>query len=963
MQKIQQEPIAIIGIGCRFPGAETPNSFWQALRQGEEAISEVPAHRWKSEALYSPDSLQPGRMACKWGGFIENVDQFDWRMFHMLPREARYMDPQHRLLLEVTWEALEDAGIPLTEVAGSQTSVAVGINWNDYLRLQARNWSRLDGYTAVGTPFAFAANRLSHFFDLRGQSIALDTACSSSLMALHLACQSLWTGEATLALAGGVNLHLSPDSWIIASKTGLLSRTGHCRTLDASADGFVFGEGAGMVVLKPFSLLQPSDRVYALIRGVAVNHNGHNEWIMAASQEAQENLLREAYRKAGVNPAEVDYVELHGTGFLKGDAIESRALGAVVGRQEARQHPCLIGSVKTNIGHLSAASGIAGIIKVALSLYNQELPPTLHLQAINPDIPLAELQLAPQRELTPWPVKKEGKPLAGVTALALTGANAHVILEGHHVAMQSSDEQAQLCLLPLSAASKPALWSQVAAFKYMLMTTEDSWQDICYTAGARRDHYQYRLGIIACNTCEGAKILDMAPSDQMPDFTDALPEGLLLQDADPKTHKLVFVFAGQGIDWTQIDLAFLHRDPLYQQVINKCRRAITDYSGVLPNGATTAHIEPADLNSVVGQFVVLVTLMDFWHSRGIIPDALLGEGVGLVAAAHVAGLLSLQGALEVLLSAQPDVSEGAIPATYCFDQETNNDTIKTTIFPIYSAKTGHLLDLAGLQAALQDETASPVHLSDTTMQQLLADGYDLFVELGPQILLSQSLPMLSQKQSEVTLLLTLGRLYVSGYSINWSILSPEGRRCVSLPTYPWQRERVWLDWLDVDKISTPPESRFPDVQDQASSQEKQDLSLLPPAGTASADQWRMFLRDYLKKDVSTVLEVDPTIVQVSQSFFSQGMDSLTATQLINQVQKNLGFLLSPATIFRYPTIERLADHLAQEILSSERHKQTSLSNLAPLSLRRLEELSEIETETLLTEKLAILEEILSEQPC
>jgi 3-oxoacyl-[acyl-carrier-protein] synthase II len=790
MQKTQQEPIAIIGVGCRFPGAETPQAFWRMLRQGEEAIREVPAHRWKSEALYSSDPLEPGKMACKWGGFIEFIDQFDWRMFHMLPREARYMDPQHRLLLEVTWEALEDAGLPLAEVAGTQTSVAVGISWNDYLRLQARNWSHLDGYTAAGTPFAFAASRLSYFFDFKGPSMSLDTACASSLTALHQACQSLWTGEATLALAGGVNLHLSPDSWIIASKTGMLSRTGHCRTLDASADGFVPGEGAGMVVLKPFSLLQPSDRVYALIRGVTVNHNGHNEWIMATSQETQESLLRQAYSKAGVNPVDIDYVELHGTGFLKGDAVEAHALGAVVGRQTERQHPCLIGSVKTNIGHLSAAAGIAGLIKVALSLYHQELPPMLHLQTVNPDIPLVELQLAPQKELASWPAKKEGKPLAGVSALALSGTNAHAVLEGYHVEVQDRNEQPQLRLLPLSAASKSALLLQATAFKQMLMTTEDSWQNICYTAAVRRNHHQYRLVLAACTTHEAATILDEVLTGQPFALTHELP----------------------------------------------------------------------------GKFL------------------------------------------------------------------------------------------------LQVET-SPV--SDTTMRQLLGDAYDLFVESGPQALLSQSLPPLRQAQSEATLLLTLGRLYTLGYTINWSALFPEGDqyvKCVSLPTYSWQRERLWLDWLDVEEISTPPESRHQQEQDQVSFQEVQNLTLLQLLEATSTDQWSVLLLDYLKKEVSSVLEVDPVVVQVSQSFFSLGMDSLTATQLINRVQKSLGFLLPPTVIFRHPTVERLADYLTREMLLQKHQKHRPISHLAPYSSVALEELSELEAETLLTSKLTMIEEILSERP-
>ncbi len=420
---MQNEPIAIIGIGCRFPQANNPQEFWSLLSDGRDAIREVPAKRWNIERLYDPDPTRPGKMMSRWGGFIDQVDQFDWRAFRMLPREVRHMDPQHRLLLEVAWEALEDAGLPLSEVAGTKTSVSIGTGWNDYLRLQSRNWSHLNEYSAMGNANGFAANRLSYFFDLRGSSVSLDAGCTSSLTAIYFACQSLWTGEASLALAGGVNLILSPDSTIMVSKAGLLSPDGRCKTLDAHANGIVRGEGAGIVVLKPLSQVKRSDRVYALIRNVAVNHNGHNEWIIASNQVAQETLLRDAYYKADINPGEVDYVELHGTGFQRGDPIEVKALGAVLGSCSKRAYPCLIGSVKTNIGHLEAAAGVASVIKVALSLYHQAVPPTLNLQTIHPDIPLYDLHLAAPQTVIPW--QKKETQVAGVTALAFTGANTN----------------------------------------------------------------------------------------------------------------------------------------------------------------------------------------------------------------------------------------------------------------------------------------------------------------------------------------------------------------------------------------------------------------------------------------------------------------------------------------------------------------------------------------------------------
>lgn len=511
---MQREPIAIVGIGCRLPGAANPARFWQLLCEGRDAIREVPEERWQMETLYAEHPELRARQISHWGGFLDGVDGFDWRFFHMSPREAMHVDPQHRLLLEVAWEALEDAGVSMQEVAGSQTSVAIGISWNDYLRLQAHHLEQLNGYTVVGNPYSFAANRLSYAFDLRGPSVSLDAGCTSSLAALYSACQSLWTGEADLALAGGVNLILSPDSMIMMSQAGLLSPQGVCRALDASADGCVRGEGAGVVVLKPLSRVEPSDRVYALIHGVALSHNGHNEWIMATSADAQERLLREAYARAALDPARVDYVELHGTGFLRGDAVETGALGAVLGQAANRMLPCHIGSLKTNIGNLEAASGIASLIKVALSLFHRYMPPTLNLFNLNPAIDLPTLQLEAQRKGQPWP-EYESAPLAGINTISFTGANGHAILGGWSPQAVELEPVAETCAEPLpltlSAASEPALADLVQAFHVFLglvaVERTASWQDICYTSTVRRTRQRFCLTVYARSCQEAAGLL------------------------------------------------------------------------------------------------------------------------------------------------------------------------------------------------------------------------------------------------------------------------------------------------------------------------------------------------------------------------------------------------------------------------------------------------------------------------
>ncbi len=492
-----REPIAIVGIGCRFPGADGPLGFWSMLSEGRDAVTASPK-RW-GELSGSPEDPSSMRRPA---GLLDEVDGFDWRAFRIPPREARALDPQHRLLLEVAWEALEDAGIPFEEVVGTRAGVFVALMWNDYLRMHAGEQAAVNAYSATGNVFAFAPGRVSYTFDLHGPSVAVDGACAGSLASVHAACNSLWLGESELCLAGGVNLMLSskPDDMLRAA--GVLSPTGHCRTLDAQADGFVRGEGAGIVVLKPLSQVTPADRVYALIRGGAVMHNGHNEWIMAASAEGQQRTLSHAYDVAGVEPKDVDYVELHGTGLPKGDPIEASVVGAVIGQAAGRARPCAVGSVKSNIGHLDSAAGIAGIIKVALAMQHREIPPTINLGEINPDIDADALGIAPQRELAPWPAT-DGAVFAGVTAISMTGLNAHVVLEGPVPARPRVEGQVdRLRVLPLSASTPEALTRLANAMLDLLVEQPDALSDIVFTASVRRTHHAHRLAVIGRDATE-----------------------------------------------------------------------------------------------------------------------------------------------------------------------------------------------------------------------------------------------------------------------------------------------------------------------------------------------------------------------------------------------------------------------------------------------------------------------------
>ena len=428
------EPIAIVGMGCRLPGGiESPEDFWMFLRDGSEAIGEVPPERWDLAIHYNPDPAHPLTQHVRQGGFVEDIDRFDAAFFGITPREAVCMDPQQRLLLEVAWRAFEDAGQPLEQVRGTAVGVFIGISSADYSSLL---WASRERYiTTDNEPFVLpgntgciAANRLSYFFDFKGPSFTVDTACSSSLVAVHLACESIWRGESEAALAGGVQALIHPGIQMSFCKAGLLAPDGRCKSFDASADGYVRSEGAGAVLLKPLAAAQAAgDPIYAVIHGSAVNSDGRSNGMVAPNARAQIACVRAAFARAGIDPAATQYVEAHGTGTRQGDPIELRALGTVLGEGRPEGEPCRVGSVKTNLGHSETAAGITGLIKAALCVAKRQLPSSLHCRRPNPSIDFAGLKLQVQTSLEPFPYP-ERATVVGVSSFGFGGTNAHVVL-------------------------------------------------------------------------------------------------------------------------------------------------------------------------------------------------------------------------------------------------------------------------------------------------------------------------------------------------------------------------------------------------------------------------------------------------------------------------------------------------------------------------------------------------------
>jgi acyl transferase domain-containing protein len=493
------EPIAIIGIGCRLPGASDPESYWQLLRNGVDAITEVPAERWDIDAFYDPNPKVPGKMSTRWGGFIEQgAGDFDANFFGISPREAQRMDPQQRIALEVAWEALENAALAPDKLSGTQTGVFIGISHSDYDRLIYQDHSRLSAFNGTGSYHCIAANRISFLLNLCGPSMAVDTACSSSLVAVHLACQSLRLGESSMALAGGVNMNLSPEETIALSKARAMAADGRCKVFDARADGYVRGEGCGIVILKRLAdALRDGDSIRALIRGSAVNQDGLSNGLTAPNGNAQQAVIRQALESAGLAPAQISYVEAHGSGTPLGDPIEVKALKAVLLQDRPADRTCWMGSAKTNLGHLEAAAGIAGLIKVVLALQHCEIPPHLHLHQLSPYISLEKTPIRIPVELTPW-VTPDARRIAGISGFGFGGTNCHAIVEeAAPREMVRNQADRPLHLLALGAKNEPALLQLAQRYETYLAAHPDAdLGDVCFTANTGRLHGDHRMAVI-----------------------------------------------------------------------------------------------------------------------------------------------------------------------------------------------------------------------------------------------------------------------------------------------------------------------------------------------------------------------------------------------------------------------------------------------------------------------------------
>ncbi|WP_394839238.1 type I polyketide synthase [Pendulispora rubella] len=642
-----KEPIAVVGMGCRLPaGIRGPDAFWNALANGVDAVSEPPAERWDVEALCA---RHPDRPGVRFGGFVSDIDKFDPDFFNVNRHEAAWMDPQQRMVLEVAWEALEDAGQVPRELAGTHAGVFIGISASEYMQQRLRDDYQAESYVMAGASHALVANRLSYFLDLRGPSMALDTACSSSLTALHLACQSLLSGESDLAIAGGVNLVLSPAGVLGFADLGGVAGDGRCKPFDARADGMIRSEGCGIVVLRRLADARAhGDPIRALIRGSAINQDGRSTRLTAPNPAAQVDVIRRALARAAVEPHDVSYIEAHGTGTTLGDPIEVEALTTVYGKARSDGSECVLGSVKANLGHLESAAGAAGLLKVLLCLEHDRIPEQIHFRALNPNITLDGTPLTVPRAPRAWP-RRKGARLAAVSSFGMGGANAHAILEEAGPELQTAPAAPkETYVLPLSAQSEDSLRATAASYSGYLQNAS-AFADICFTAAARRDHHDHRIAVVARDAGEAAnRLAAWSRGERLP----TVASGRLATQRRPG---LVFVFSGWGSLWPGMSRQLIAEEPAFREAFVRCAEALAPHSKpfsllerVRTNGVEHTQADWGFAEGQTAIFAMSVALAALLRSWGVVPDAVIGHSMGEVAAAHVAGILSLEDAALVI---------------------------------------------------------------------------------------------------------------------------------------------------------------------------------------------------------------------------------------------------------------------------------------------------------------------------
>jgi len=835
-----REPVAVIGMSCRFPGGvNSPEDLWRMLSAGADAIGAFPADRgwadrgWADRGWADRDRDDPstagGRV--REGGFLDGPGEFDAGLFGISPREAVAMDPQQRLLLEAAWEAIERARIDPASVRGTQTGVFVGSNDCDYAHLLANSAADYGDFAATSGAASVLSGRLSYSFGLEGPSITVDTACSSSLVALHLACQALRDRTCTLALTGGVSLMCTPGLFHCYGRLGALAADGRCKAFGAAADGIGWGEGVGMLLVERLGDAQRNGHpVLAVVRGSAVNSDGASNGLTAPNGLAQRRVIRTALAAAGCEPGDVDAVEAHGTGTALGDPIEAKALLESYGQD--RDHPLLLGSVKSNLGHTQAAAGVAGVIKMVLALRHGQLPATLHVDQPSPHVDWTAGALTLLTEQRPWP--QTGRPRrAGVSAFGVSGTNAHVILEqalpAETPAPDTADRSSRSRREPVLAGggypwilctrSESALRAQAARLRSFLSENpRPEPRDVGWSLASTRAALEHRAVVVAGEREETDRALvALAAGGTAP--------GLVRGHADAD-GRVAFVFPGQGAQWAGMAADLLDSSAVFSRQLMACERALAPHVGwrlseVLRGAADAPEWDRLDVLQPL-LFAIMVSLAGLWRSCGVEPSAVAGHGQGEIAAAVVAGALTLEDAAHVVAVHGHALAQlaagGAMPhASHSAQVQAVRDRLlaelaqirpRSGAIPFYSAVTGGRLDGEELGAEYWYRNLRQPVLFDRVTRELLDAEHTVFVEVSPHPVLAAGIEetadglgrpadvvvtgtLCRQRPGPRSFVTSLAGLYVRGLDVTWGSLFADDAQVVDLPTYAFAHKRYW----------------------------------------------------------------------------------------------------------------------------------------------------------------------------
>lgn len=778
LENAKHEPIAVIGMGVRFPQAQNPEAFWQLLQQKQDAIESIDLKYW-TDKLHSQPHLQSilkQEKSIAYGGFVPHLQEFDAQFFQIAPKEAISIDPQHRLLLEVSWEALENAAIAPERLKGTKTGVFVGICGVDYWHqlLSLKNKKEIDAYLTTGNTHSMASGRLSYFYGLTGPSLSVDTACSSSLVAVHLAINSLRNQECEMALVGGVNRVISPQISLNFASAGMLSSDGRCKTFDSKANGFVRSEGCGVVVLKRLqSALDGGDRILAVLCGSAVNQDGRTSGITVPNSLSQQEVITQALANSRLSASEISYIETHGTGTSVGDVIEIEALKAVFTADESRKNPLILGAVKTNIGHLEGTSGIASLIKVILSLQNEQITANLHFNNPNPLVNWQELPFIVPTTPQLW-AKSEQRRIAGVSAFGFSGTNAHVIVSesppqlpksiNHQTIKLSSSSIATI--FTLSARSQKALQELVSKYvKYIEVHPELSSQDICFTSNIGRNHFNHRLAIIVNSTSELQQSLIKWSTNQS---QGNIWQGKVQTRNIPKVIWRISDLNGAKIlnqpQLLAIEPKFTKNWETGTQVLNQLLKKVFSLQ----------ELNQSYLNEIINKIASIYSLAQLYISWGIKPDLLLqSEGIGTFLAGCLAGIFDLETTFNLILIHLANLTP---VEKLSFASQFNYSTPKIPLFLPFSSSSSN-------QELIKANFWTNPTLNDKNRSIQTQDNHDQTIEFELCKL---------DNQTKITEYLAL--FYVIGINIRWlGVHSYYPCQKISLPTYPFQRQKYWLE--------------------------------------------------------------------------------------------------------------------------------------------------------------------------